>query len=281
MRVTIQKIKNELEGFYPAQEIQGFIRLIFSHYLNLSSTQMILQPDRPIEPVLQREIEMVITRLKKYEPIQYILNETEFYGLKLTVNPHVLIPRPETEELVDWILKSPVPVPTSVIDIGTGSGCIALALKKFLPHSEVLAVDISGKALETAGRNAEALGLHIDLRLLDLLSKPETGQWFNLIVSNPPYVRSSERMQMLPNVTKYEPPEALFVPDEDPLLFYRSIIEFSDSQLIKGGWIYFEINEALGQDISRLLDENGFSAIEIKKDLNGKERMARCMKPTP
>jgi len=278
MKATIQKIKNELKNLYPEEEVRGFIRIIFSHFLNISLKQIILMPDYPIDAPLKRMIDEVVARLQKYEPIQYILEETEFYNLKLKVSPWVLIPRPETEELVEWILHSPLPDSPSVIDIGTGSGCIALALKKNLPGAVVFALDVSEKAVETAAHNANTLGLDISFMIQDIFRFPDFSHHFDLIVSNPPYIRNSEKIVMHRNVTDYEPHEALFVPDHDPLMFYKAIMAFSFRFLKKGGAIYLEINEAMGNDMSTLFSENRFSSLEIKKDLNGRDRMFRCIK---
>ena len=278
MQATIQKIRTALGHLYPPGETESFIRIIFSHFLGYSPTELILSAGKIIDRENEARIDQVIKRLRQYEPLQYILGETEFYGLKIRVNNAVLIPRQETEELVDWILRSEQKEKHAVLDIGTGSGCIALALKKHLPLAEVYAIDHSSRALSVASENALSLGLSINIQILDIFHPHPFEKKFDLIVSNPPYVRESEKKLMHPNVLDFEPTEALFVSDDDPLSYYRAIAEFSNHHLQKDGWIYFEINEAMGEETSELMKEYGFSAVEVRKDLNGKERMLRCKK---
>lgn len=279
MQATIQYIKDELSGYYPESEIQSFIRLIIEHVCQLNFTQFTLRKNQLLNSSSVNEIRRIVDRLKQSEPIQYILGETEFYGMRLKVTPAVLIPRPETEELVQWIielnkLKSPV-----ILDIGTGSGCIALALKKVLTNSLVSAVDTSGYALEIARENAVEHNLNIDFICADILTF-ENYKWqqYDLIVSNPPYVRESEKRLMDKNVLNYEPENALFVSDEDPLLFYRNIKDFSKKYLRRNGLVFFEINENFGKDLAILFKDSGFKNIEIIKDINGKDRFLQCAK---
>jgi release factor glutamine methyltransferase len=223
------------------------------------------------------KIENIILRLKNAEPIQYILGETEFYGLKLKVNPSVLIPRPETEELVDWIVQSKLPANCNVLDIGAGSGCIALAIKNQLKKAKVSGLDISENAIETARHNALENRLEVDFFQADILNHSDfIDQKFDVVVSNPPYIRESEKPLMHSNVLDFEPEKALFVPDADPLLFYRTIAEFARKYLKKYGSLFFEINENLGTETVGLLADFGFSDIEIRKDINGKNRMVKC-----
>jgi release factor glutamine methyltransferase len=279
MKATIQYIQKELNGLYPETEVKAFTRLILEHVCGLDYTAQVLMRESELNSKCKRLISEIVTRLKDFEPIQYILGETEFFGLKLKVNPAVLIPRPETEELLHWISKTRLQPGSSVVDIGTGSGCIALALKKLFPESRVAAVDYSKETLETAKKNAIINNLEVDFIQSDILNW-ENFQWksYNLIVSNPPYVRESEKEAMFPNVLKFEPGKALFVSDADPLLFYRRIAEFAQNYLEEDGWLFFEINENLGKETQRLLENAGFFAVEIKKDLFGKERMIRCRK---
>jgi len=220
-------------------------------------------------------------RLKNFEPIQYILGETEFYGLKLAVNPFVLIPRPETEELVQWIIKSQLPENCKILDIGTGSGCIALALKNELKNAEVFGTDISENALVVARQNAIKNNLDVDFFQADIL-KWEKIDWktFDVIVSNPPYIRESEKKLIHPNVINHEPASALFVADSNPLVFYRSIAIFAKKQLSGNGLLFFEINENLGSEMKKMLICFGFSEIEIRKDINRKNRMVCCRNST-
>ncbi|RIJ45350.1 peptide chain release factor N(5)-glutamine methyltransferase [Maribellus luteus] len=277
MRTTIQYIESELKDFYPPSEISAFVRLIMESVFALSYTDMILQKDRVFHAEEQESVRKVVERLKTYEPLQYILGETEFYGLKLKVNPAVLIPRPETEELVNWILESSVAENARILDVGTGSGCIALALKAGAPKAVVQGVDISDEALQTAKANARLNKLEVEFSKADILNWKEYS-WTvqNVIVSNPPYVRESEKLQMEANVLKYEPEGALFVSDGDALVFYRTIAEMALTYLVPGGYLFFEINENLGQEMIEMLHSMGFSEILLRKDINGRNRMMRC-----
>ncbi|WP_346862083.1 peptide chain release factor N(5)-glutamine methyltransferase [uncultured Draconibacterium sp.] len=279
MQRTIQHIKTELAAYYPETEIKGFIRIIFESVLSMTYTQIILEKEKRIDDSDFEAIAKIVSALKTYRPIQYILGETEFYDLKLKVNPGVLIPRPETEELVHWISKTGVQPGAKVIDIGTGSGCIALALKKELSTAKVWAVDVSAKALETAKENARLNKLDLEFVQADILQW-ENYEWpaFDIIVSNPPYVRESEKKLMNSNVLDYEPEGALFVSDDDPLVFYRRIAGFALANLKQGGSLFFEINEYLGAEMEDLLKALGFSDIDLRQDINGKNRMISCKK---
>lgn len=275
MQATIQYIEKELGGLYPKSEIQGFVRILLEAVLGWNYTQQVLKKGEEISQIHAEKIIAIIARLKTMEPIQYILGETEFYGLKLNVNPAVLIPRPETEELVEWIIKRNFLSTAKILDIGTGSGCIALSLKCRLINSKVFGVDISEKALEVARGNAIRNNLDVDFFQCDILNW-EKYNWrnYDVVVSNPPYVRMCEKAEMKDNVLKYEPESALFVSDQDPLVFYRSIAAFAKKYLNKNGLLFFEINEYLGEEINKLLLGFGFWNIEIKADMNGKKRMA-------
>ncbi len=279
MQKTIQYIRAELAPFYPETEITGFIQMLMHSVLGLSYTQMILEKDRVLENSESDQIKAIVERLKTHEPIQYILGVAEFYGLELNVQPGVLIPRPETEELVDWICKTEIPASAKILDIGTGSGCIPLALKNELPAAEVMAVDVSEMALSIATENAQKHQLEVAFELADIL-KWEERSWpqFDVIVSNPPYVMERERELMEANVVEHEPELALFVSDTDPLIFYRAIAQFASKQLNKSGFLFFEINENLGDEMVELVKQLGFKSIELRRDLNGKNRMLRCQK---
>lgn len=216
-------------------------------------------------------------RLMRHEPVQYVLNESWFSGFKFYVDKNVLIPRPETEELVEWIISAPV-AGLKIVDIGTGSGCISITLKKRIKKAEVWSCDISKEALEVAKRNALTLDADVNFIQLDFL---DTKQWqqlpsFDIIVSNPPYVPEKDAAQMQANVLKYEPATALFVPDNDPLVFYKAIAVFGKQHLNKNGTIYLEIHEDLGEATTKLFQENGYST-ELKKDMQGKDRMMRAV----
>lgn len=279
MKATIQYISSELHGFYQVSEIEGFRRIIFEAVCGLNFSEQILKKQEKITKNEFEKIKEIISRLKNFEPVQYILGETDFYGLKLLVNPSVLIPRPETEELVDWIVKSNLPENCAILDIGTGSGCIAIALKSQLENARVAGIDISENALKVARQNAIHNSLEVDFFQADIL-KWELSGWqnFDVIVSNPPYVRESEKQQMQANVLNFEPANALFVSDDDPLVFYNSIAEFAQKHLKIDGWLFFEINENLGAGMTEMLLVSGFSEIEIRKDINGKNRMICCRK---
>lgn len=279
MQATIQYIKTELAQSYPETEIQGFIRIIFDAILGLSYTDIILQKDKKVDSEKFEAIREIVIRLKKNEPIQYILGETEFYDLKLKVNPTVLIPRPETEELVQWIIKSKLKPDSRIIDIGTGSGCIALALKSELPTTNVTGVDVSEAALQVAKSNAVQNNLEIDFIQADILNWGSyKWQKYDAIVSNPPYVRECEKELMAKNVLVFEPDGALYVKDNNPLIFYKTIAEFALENLTENGCLFFEINEYLGVEMHTLVKRLGFNSIELRKDLNGRNRMLACRK---
>jgi release factor glutamine methyltransferase len=279
MQSVIQYIEKELEGLYPKTEIESFARICVEYVCGFNYTQFILHKNEKINPAERKKIEAIVYRLKKHEPIQYILGETEFFGLKLKVNPSVLIPRPETEELVQWILESDLKTESIILDIGTGSGCIALALKSNIPAAKVYGVDFSKEALKTAVQNGKENNLEVDFLQADILNW-EQKSWNrpDLIVSNPPYVRELEKKKMQSNVLDYEPETALFVSDSDPLLFYRRIAEFALKYLNPNGGLFFEINENLGNETLKMLELMGFQNCTIKADLFGKERMFRCRK---
>lgn len=279
MEATIQYIRQELTGFYPETEIKAFERLILEQVCGLNYTEQVLLRQQKLNDHFRKTISEIIERLKACEPIQYILGKTEFCGLTLRVTPSVLIPRPETEELVEWITETGLPEHPQILDIGTGSGCIALALKKLIPKAEVSAIDISEDALEIAQHNAGLNGLEINYTRADILNwKNFRWRTYDIIVSNPPYVRESEKKAMSPNVLLYEPPKALFVSDSDPLLFYQRIAAFAMKYLHENGLLFFEMNENLGNDIPGLLKKQGLREVKLKKDIFGKERMARSRK---
>jgi len=273
---------------YPSEEIQSFLSILSEEYLSMSRLELALNPEKEVSEEVFDQFQHAILRLKKNEPIQYIIGKTDFYGLPFKVNKHTLIPRPETEELVDWILtdeKLPLANDAlSVLDIGTGSGCIAISLAKNLPNSKVHAVDISEGALNIARENAVLNQVDVEMFQMDVLntkSLPITSEGveakkYDIIVSNPPYVRELERKLMQPNVVEHEPKTALFVPDQDPLVFYRAISRLSKTHLKRGGALFFEINESLKSELKESLIDEGFRKIETKQDIYGKDRMIRC-----
>ena len=277
MKNITTHIQETLSTLYPPEEIRYIVRLILSHVCGLSYNQQILCKDKQISEKEKAEILAIVNRLKKMEPLQYILCETEFYSLPIKVNPSVLIPRPETEELVDMIIKYSKPLrKLKILDIGTGSGCIPIALAKHIPDATVTAIDISDAALLTAKENATLNNVDIHFIQADILNTSRSSEIipgnFDIIVSNPPYVTEKEKDAMRENVIAYEPHRALFVPDEDPILFYKAIADFSLLKLATGGMIYFEINANYDITISEMLREKGFANIKIISDLSGKNR---------
>ncbi|MCB0461095.1 MAG: peptide chain release factor N(5)-glutamine methyltransferase [Flavobacteriaceae bacterium] len=279
--------KDELLGYYPDTEIESFFNMLSEQILNMKRIDISQNLYAVVSGKKYDKFQKAITKLKNYEPIQYIIGETEFYGLPFKVNPSVLIPRPETEELVQWIIdchsKQSEESELNILDIGTGSGCIAIALAKNLPNAKVYALDVSEKALKTAKENALKNNVEVEFvqgNILNLCHAElvSASQKFDIIVSNPPYVRELEKEMMSANVLDQEPHLALFVEDDDALLFYRKITELSSSVLKPNGYLYFEINENLGTHIKELLANNSFNDIELKKDIFGKDRMIKGIK---
>ena len=273
----ISRIKLELNGFYSASELGIIAQQLVAKVTGLSHTDILTNKSINLTTKQIQLLEDFLERLKKFEPIQYIVGETEFFGMRFFVNNNVLIPRPETEELIEWILsRYDKNREIKILDIGTGSGCIAIALKKFLPNSQVFALDISENALKTAKQNAEQNGVKIEFLHKDILSDfiDET-QW-DIIVSNPPYIPENEKDNISSNVLDYEPHLALFVPENSPLLFYERIIDFTKKHSSTYGEIYFEIHYDKARDIEDLLQRNSFVEVEVKKDLSGNERMIRA-----
>ena len=263
---------DELTSIIDEREISSLCYIVIKHLLGYSRSDCILYADRILTPQEILFIKDIVKQLKCNYPIQYILQEAFFMNLKLNVNRHTLIPRKETEELVSWILESDF---KSAIDIGTGSGCIAIAIAKYTEAS-VSAVDISLRALENAKINADRYKLNIEFIHKDIFSL-ELERKFDLIVSNPPYITEKEKCFMSPNVLDYEPHVALFVPDNNPLIFYTRIANIASSNLHKGGMLFLEINEKYAKDVMELLLDNGFVDIELKKDINDKDRMIKAV----
>lgn len=277
---AVQFIRELLNKKYPPEEIISFVNLIFEDLINLSKIDIQLKKNIILEEAIISRINYIITELIQYKPIQYILGYTEFYSLKFMLNNSVLIPRQETEELVGWIINDNKNKKNNILDIGTGSGCIAVSLAKNLNNSSVTAIDISREIIRQAQNNAVLNNVKIDLKQMDILHEKNPGfdSLFNIIVSNPPYVRNSEKKSMHTNITEHEPGIALFVPDKNPLIFYKAISALAENYLEKDGSIYLEINEAFGMEVVNLLDKNVFNNIELRKDINGKDRMVRANK---
>ena len=269
-----------LAKIYPKTEIQSFFNILVEFRLKLSRIDVALNSDYEINTLDLKFLQKDLIDLKKHRPIQYIVGETEFYSLPFKVNEHVLIPRPETEELVDWIVAD-VKLKTqhaklNILDIGTGSGCIPISLAKNLPNTNVSAIDISLEALKTAKINALLNNVNIHFIEKDILNTNSLSEVYNVIVSNPPYVRELEKDEMHKNVLDNEPHLALFVENNNPLLFYDKIADLAKTHLTKSGNLYFEINQYLGKEMVNLLNTKGFKNIELRKDIFGTDRMIKA-----
>jgi release factor glutamine methyltransferase len=279
IRDVFADFKRGLENLYETNEIEAITLLAVNEISGFSKAKIKAFPEQELSDSEAQQLDNILIRLKTGEPIQYILGYTEFYGLPFRVNPSVLIPRPETEELVKWILTSVSSskwVVDNILDVGTGSGCIAIALKKNLPGFKISALDISIAALQTAKENAALNEVDIEFMEADILSPGSaSNERYSVIVSNPPYVTPCDKAQMHANVTDFEPHTALFVPDNDPLVFYKAIANFAAKNLVDGGMLFFEINENYGKEIVELLQSKSFSNIELRKDLSGRDRMVK------
>src|SRR5215203_4320884 len=288
-------IKEQLVTVYDESEAATIAALALEHITFLSKADRIVKKDKLLSPHQLEQLNQDIQRLLQHEPIQYIMNKTWFYGMELYVNNTVLIPRPETEELVDWIVKEvnasgadvferrPMKADETkqikILDVGTGSGCIALALKKAMPKAEVWGCDISEAALNVARRNGSALDIRVDFQGMDFLDIAQQKHLptVDIVVSNPPYIPIAGKSAMNPNVVNHEPHTALFVPDNDALLFYKCLAKFGKHRLYKNGAIYMEIHEDLGKDVVELFEMEGYSHVELKKDRQGKDRMVKVV----
>ena len=272
-----------LKKLYPTSEIDTFLFLLLEEYLNFKRIDIVLKSNFEISPedlILLRSS----TKLLEQEiPIQYILGKTEFYGFPFILNEHVLIPRPETEELISSILENFLKTRSfhtnanekqlKILDIGTGSGCIPISLKKSLPFAEITAIDVSNEALTIAKKNAVLNKVDINLTQQDILNTTSLNQLYDVIVSNPPYVRESEKKEIKNNVLNNEPHMALFVEDNNPLVFYNKIAELAKNHLTKNGTLFFEINQYLGKETVELIKLKGFNKIQLKKDIFGRDRI--------
>lgn len=279
MQDIIQNIRKSLSEFYPESEISGLLRLLIEHVTQSSIPALLSDKSTKITEEELLKIDKIIERLKKFEPIQYILGETEFYGLPFVVNHNVLIPRPETEELVELILNENKTDHLRILDIGTGSGCIAISLKKHLPKSSIEGWDISKGALDVASLNSKNNSVDVAFSQIDILSEYPNKRSFDIIVSNPPYVLDSEKNQMHANVLDYEPHTALFVADNNPLLFYNRIADVATQLLTEGGKLYFEINRMKGEETIKMLEDKKFSNIQLIKDISSNDRIIKAEYP--
>ncbi len=282
--MTVQQasrfIYQQLKKIYEERESSAMAEMIIEKLTGTKKTERIIHKEKELNKEQEEQLYQWLQRLIKHEPVQYVLNEAWFGGLKFYVDKNVLIPRPETEELVDWIIsdcKFPIHELT-LLDIGCGSGCISVFIKRKLRKAEVWACDVSEAALKVAKKNAEALGAEINFQQIDFLSEEERNKLpsFYIIVSNPPYVPGKDKSHMQPNVLNYEPSTALFVPDDNALVFYEAIAGFGKKKLNPGGAIYVEIHEDLGEKVLELFRSKGYEAF-LRKDMQGKDRMVKAI----
>lgn len=282
--ITLQaltvRMKERLASAVAPDEAQAMVRTIFGALKGWTPVDLALKRDSTVSDFMARKAMQAVERVVAGEPLQYVLGETRFYGNTLAVTPAVLIPRPETEELVDMIVSDNTGEDLRVLDLCTGSGCIAVSLARALRFPVVTAVDLSEDALEVARENGERLRVKVDFRREDVLAMRDDGSRYDIIVSNPPYVLDSERSQMSPRVLDNEPAMALFVPDDDPLRFYKAIVAYASDALVAGGRLYLEINPMEVDGIRRLLVDAGLEDIDMIRDMTGRERFAKARKPS-
>jgi release factor glutamine methyltransferase len=291
-------LRQELSSIYDEGEASNISDLVLENLTGLSRVGRLGKKEEPLLVQQLHHLTEIHHRLLHHQPVQYALGEAHFYGLKLFVDKHVLIPRPETEELVEWIIKdvqasgknvferkeseADETTQLKILDVGTGSGCIALALKKAMPKAEVWACDISDDALNIARRNGSESDIRVDFVGLDFLDEAQSRQLptVDLIVSNPPYIPLKNKEDMLPNVVEYEPHTALFVPNDEALIFYKALAEFGKHRLYNNGSIYAEIHEDLGKEVIGLFENEGYT-VELRKDMQGKDRMVKATARPP
>ena len=284
--MTYNELWHLLAPLYGDSEAKAIARMVYDVRFGLSLSDICIGKDTQLSANSQAELKGIAERLLEQEPVQYVLGQTDFCGRTFRVNKHVLIPRPETGELCHWIVSQgdcSLMNATNILDIGTGSGCIAITLAAEMRKAKVTAWDISENALEVARENARRLNVNVTFEQVDVLHIPsnsyqQTSKVFDVIVSNPPYIINKERASMEANVLNYEPHTALFVPDDDPLLFYRAITSYGQNALRQGGWLYFEINPLYAQNMIELLSSMSYHDIETRYDEYGKQRMIRAQK---
>lgn len=280
MKLLIKHLQTSLANTFDNDELLSAIRTICCDILGFGSTAYYLKEPVALTTTQEAQLSNIINRLQQGEPLQYIEGETQFYGIKFYVNPAVLIPRPETTELVDWIIRDNPNKPIRILDLGTGSGCIAIALSRQLPQATIDACDISSEALAMAKKNNESNDTQVTFFIHDMLNTTTPlPHSYDILVSNPPYIRQSEAKEMARNVTEWEPHTALFVPDNDALRFYHAIAEIGQTEALRpGGSIYVEINQALGKETVNLFETYGYQEVTLRKDIYGNERMVRVIK---
>jgi len=291
-----QHLRHKLKAIYDSQEAANIADLAIEHITHIKRNDRLIKKEETISKEQIEQLNQTVERLKNHEPIQYIMNKAWFYGLELYVDKGVLIPRPETEELVDWIIKdvkakglnvfdkkatdADATTQLKIMDVATGSGCIALALKNIMPRAEVWGCDISDTALNVARRNGSELNIRVDFQSVDFLDRAQQKHLpsVDIVVSNPPYVPKKDKQEMRPNVLQYEPHLALFVDDNDPMLFYKALLDFGKQRLHTAGAFYMEVHENLAQAVKELFANEGYQT-EVRKDMQGKERMVRAAHP--
>lgn len=278
VKEAIELLKTGLAGVADSGEVQAMIRVICEDVFNYDQVDVALRQESELPAFASERIADIIARLRRHEPLQYVVGHARFHGHQFKVTPAVLIPRPETEQLVDLIIDENPGSDLRVLDMGTGSGCIAISLARALKFAQVDALDVSRDALAVARENAAALKVKVRFFESDMLSPQPPGR-YDIIVSNPPYVCWSEREAMDRNVKDYEPGQALFVPDNDPLLFYKAIVPYAAQSLERGGHLYLEINQRFGNEVRQLLQEGGFDEVRIIDDSYGKPRFAAAKNP--
>lgn len=277
--MTYNELWRLLAPLYGDGEAKAIARMVYEVRYGLSLPDIYTGKDTQLSANSQAELDGIARRLLQQEPVQYVLGQAEFCGRVFTVNSHVLIPRPETEELCRWLSEAHLAGSQSscaVLDIGTGSGCIAVTLAAMHPQARVTAWDLSAEALEVARLNAKRTHVNVSFEQVDALNPPPTGSQWDVIVSNPPYICNKERARMEANVLEHEPHTALFIPDDDPLLFYRAIARYAQTALKAGGWLYYEINPLYADDLQQMLSAMAFRDMEIRTDQYGKQRMLRA-----
>ena len=272
--MNYQELWRRLAQVYDEGEAKAIARMVYEVRFNLTLSDLFIGKDTQLSANDQAELAEITQRLEQQEPVQYVLGQADFCGRTFTVNQHVLIPRPETEELCQWIISEFRDC--SILDIGTGSGCIAITLAAELPKARVTAWDISEEALKVARENAKKLHFNVTFERVDALNTPLDHEQWDVIVSNPPYICNKERARMEANVLDHEPHTALFVPDDSPLLFYSAIAQYGLTSLKTDGWLYFEINPLYAQELAEMLSTMSYHDINIKQDAYGKQRMIRA-----